>query len=74
MDAGRKFFGRDRVIYEMVRGMLAPQPQSFSLVGPKLVGKSQFLHHLASEDGPLLGEEFAGQRPLAFEDLSLIHI
>ena len=68
MDARRKFFGRERVIYEMVRGVLAPQPQSFSLVGPKLIGKSQFLHYLASEDGPLLGEAFASQRPLAFED------
>lgn len=68
MDARRRFFGRERVIYEMVRGVLAPQPQSFSLVGPKLVGKSQFLHYLASEDGPLLGQEFASQRPLAFED------
>lgn len=68
MDAGRRFFGRERVIYEIVRGVLASQPQSFSLVGPKLVGKSQFLHYLASEDGPLLGEAFASQRPLAFED------
>jgi hypothetical protein len=69
MDSGRKsFFGRDRVVYELVRGVLAPQPHSFSLVGPKLIGKSQFLHYLAAEDGPLLGDEFASQRPLAFED------
>jgi hypothetical protein len=69
MDSGRKsFFGRDRVVYELVRGVLAPQPQSFSLVGPKLIGKSQFLHYLTAEDGPLLGDEFASQRPLAFED------
>jgi len=69
MDAGRKsFFGRDRVVFEMTRGLLSPQPQSFSLVGPKLVGKSQFLHYLAADDGPLLGEDFASQRPPAFED------
>lgn len=73
MDSGRKsFFGRDRVVYELVRGVLAPQPQSFSLVGPKLIGKSQFLHYLAAEDGPLLGDELARQRPLAFEDGSRV--
>ncbi len=69
MDADRnRFFGRDRMLFEITRGLLAPQPQSFSLVGPKLIGKSQFLHYLASEQGPLLGDAFARQRPAAFED------
>lgn len=69
MDSERRiFFGRDRVVFEITRGLLAPQPQSFSLVGPKLIGKSQFLHYLASEEGPLMGEGFSRQRPVAFED------
>lgn len=69
MDSGRSsYFGRERVLFEITRGLLAPQPQSFSLVGPKLIGKSHFLHYLASEDGPLLGEAFARQRPVAFEN------
>ncbi len=69
MDSKRKtFFGRDRVLFEMTQGLLASQPQSFSLVGPKLIGKSQLLHFLAAEDGPLLGDDYADRRPLAFED------
>ncbi|MFN3331977.1 MAG: helix-turn-helix domain-containing protein [Caldilinea sp.] len=61
-----RFFGRERILFEITRGLLAPQPQSFSLVGPKLIGKSQFLHYLASEEGPLMGDAFARQRPAAF--------
>ena len=70
MDARRKtFYGRDRVLFEMTQGVLAPQPQSFSLVGPKLIGKSQ----LAPVSWPpkmarSWATTLAGQRPLAFED------
>lgn len=64
----RLFVGRERVVSEIVRGALAPQPQSFSLVGPKLIGKSQLIKYLADEQGPLLGEENAANRPAAFRD------
>ncbi len=44
-----QFFGRERLLREIVTGVLAPsQPASFSLVGSKLVGKSKLLGHLAS--------------------------
>lgn len=69
MESRRKmFFGRNRVFFEIVQGLLGPQPQSFSVVGPKLIGKSQLLHFLASEQGPLMGEDFADQRPFTFQD------
>lgn len=64
----RKFFGRRRVIDEIVQGVLNEQPASFSLVGPKLVGKSMVLNYLASDTGPLLGDDPYTPRPLAFED------
>ena len=44
METTRKpFYGRDRVIFEIVQGVLAPQPQSFSVVGPKFIGKTHLL-------------------------------
>jgi hypothetical protein len=66
------FYGRERVLYEIVQGVLGEQPASFSLVGPKLVGKSQLLGYLASEDGPLLGDEHAGERPYPYADASQV--
>jgi hypothetical protein len=66
------FVGRERVLSQIVQGVLASQPQSFSLVGPKLVGKSQLIKYLADEEGPLLGDELAAQRPRAFEDGSRV--
>jgi hypothetical protein len=65
---GINFFGRERVLSEIVQGTLALQPRSFSLVGPKLVGKSALIQHLVSTDGPLLGPDFADQRPSRFHD------
>ncbi len=65
---GRMFIGRERVVREITQGVLGEQPTSFSLVGSKLVGKSQLLAFLAHEDGPLLGEEFAALRPYPFTD------
>lgn len=63
-----QFFGRERLVREIVTGVLAPQPASFSLVGSKLVGKSKFLAYLASGDGPLLGEAFEQWRPYRYQD------
>jgi hypothetical protein len=64
----KPLYGRERVVREIVQGVLGEQPASYSLVGPKLVGKSQLLGYLASEEGPLLGEEHAEERPYPFED------
>ena len=63
-----QFFGRERLVREIVAGVLAPgQPASFSLVGSKLVGKSKLLGHLASPDGPLLGEAWEQWRPYRYQ-------
>ncbi|MCC6457353.1 MAG: helix-turn-helix domain-containing protein [Caldilineaceae bacterium] len=64
-----QFFGRERVLREIVAGVLAPsQPASFSLVGSKLVGKSRLLGHLASPDGPLMGSAWESWRPYRHQD------
>ena len=64
-----QFFGRERLVREIVTGVLAPaQPASFSLVGSKLVGKSKLLGHLASPDGPLLGDAWEQWRPYRHQD------
>ncbi len=67
-----QFFGRERILYEIVQGVLAPQPTSFSLVGSKLIGKSRLLNYLASDTGPLLQRELADWRPLAYQDSSRV--
>ena len=73
METTRKaFYGRDRVIFEIVQGVLAPQPQSFSVVGPKFIGKTHLLQHLAAEDGPLLDEAYADLRPSIHRDGSRV--
>ena len=72
LPTNKPFHGRERVLFDIVQGVLAPQPQSFSLVGPKLIGKTQLLQYLAAADGPLLGETFASQRPRAFRDASQV--
>ena len=70
-----RFFGRQRILQDLVEGLLAPtQPLDFSLVGPKLVGKSRLLTYLASEEGPLLGQDPAGWRPQQFKDEHLIRV
>lgn len=69
---GRMFIGRERVVREITQGVLAGQPASFSLVGSKLVGKSQLLAFLAHEEGPLLGDEYATLRPYPFTDDPLV--
>ena len=73
METTRKpFYGRDRIIFEIVQGVLAPQPQSFSVVGPKFIGKTHLLQHLAAEDGPLLDEASADLRPPLYRDGSRV--
>ncbi len=69
-----QFYGRERLIREIVAGVLAPQPASFSLVGSKLAGKTRLLEHLAAADGPLLGDDEADLRPYAFQDAGRIVI
>ncbi len=62
------FFGRERQLREIVQGVLAPQPASFSVVGTKYAGKTRLLHYLAAEEGPLLNEEMANWRSPRFQD------
>ena len=57
--------GRERILGEITRGVLSAQPQSFSLVGPKLLGKSTLLKYLTDEEGPLTGEWNDLERPTA---------
>jgi hypothetical protein len=64
----KHFVGRERVVREIVQGVLADPPTSFSLVGSKLSGKSKLLAFLASDEGPLIGEANAGWRPYAYSD------
>ncbi|HRV94535.1 MAG TPA: winged helix-turn-helix domain-containing protein [Anaerolineae bacterium] len=62
-----RFFGRKTIIADLVPGLLAPsQPLDFSLVGPKLIGKSRLLKYLADETGPLHGPDPYGWRPERF--------
>ncbi len=64
-----QFFGRERLVREIVTGVLAPgQPASFSLVGSKLVGKSKLLSYLAAPDGPLLGDSWEQWRPYRYQE------
>ncbi len=70
--ADQLFTGRERIVREIVEGVLAEQPASFSIVGSKLVGKSRLLQYLASDDGPLLSDDFADWRPYPFQDSSRI--
>ncbi len=63
-----RFNGRARIVRDIVMGVLAEAPASFSLVGSKMVGKSRLLHFLASDEGPLLGDDFADARPTPFRD------
>ena len=43
------FYGRSHITREIVRGVLAKDPGSFVLVGPRLIGKSTLLKQLVSE-------------------------
>jgi hypothetical protein len=67
-----QFFGRERLLREVVAGVLAPQPASFSLVGSKLSGKSRLLDYLATSEGPLLNDEMGDWRPYPFQDANRI--
>lgn len=64
-----RFFGRKALLEDIVQGILAPgQPIDFSLVGPKMIGKTKLLKYLAAPDGPLLGPDPAGWRPERFQE------
>lgn len=64
-----RFFGRTAILQDLVHGVLAPnQPLDYSLVGPKMIGKSRMLKFLADDDGPLKGDDFRHWRPAAFQD------
>jgi hypothetical protein len=64
-----QFFGRRKLLEDIVEGVLAPtQPLDFSLVGPKMIGKSRLLKYLASPDGPLLGPDPGNWRPERFRE------
>ena len=69
-----RFFGRSRIVREIVEGVLSPRPTSFSIVGTKYVGKSSLLNYLTADDGPLLGDDFAPWRPDAFADPSSLFV
>lgn len=64
----KPFFGRDKLLREIVQGVLAVQPMDFALVAPKFCGKTRLLEQLASEDGPLQGDHYASWRPESFRD------
>ena len=64
----RSFFGREKLLREIVQGVLAAQPMDFALVAPKFCGKTRLLDHLASAEGPLRGELGASWRPMRFQD------
>lgn len=57
-----QLFGRERILRDIVRGVLAPKPASFSLVGSKLSGKSAIIAHLASTTGPLRHPDYSDWR------------
>lgn len=64
-----RFFGRKALLEDVVQGVLTPgQPIDFSLVGPKMIGKTKLLKYLAAPDGPLLGPDPHGWRPERFQD------
>lgn len=60
---GELFFDRKLVINEIIGGALAPQPTSFSLVGPHLSGKSTLLHWLATTEKLWATTPAAAQAP-----------
>lgn len=65
--AAGPFFGRERLLREIVDGVLAAQPMDFALIAPKFGGKTRMLQHLASPDGPLHSVAFAQWRPEDFQ-------
>ena len=67
----KQFYGRDRIVKEIVSGLEASQPLRFSLIGSNLVGKTTILQYLASEHGPLLaGESSSRTKVVAYADCS----
>lgn len=68
----KPFFGRDKLLREIVQGVLAAQPMDFALVAPKFCGKTRLLEQLAAENGPLQGNQYASWRPESFRNQSRV--
>lgn len=68
----KPFFGRQKLVREIVQGVLDEQPQDFALVAPKFCGKTRILDYLAAEDGPLCSRSQTDLRPEKFRDPSRI--
>ncbi len=68
----KHFIGRERAVREIVQGVLADPPTSFSLVGSRLSGKSKLLAWLISDDGPLIASEYESWRPYVHRDGSRV--
>ncbi|MCB9142112.1 MAG: winged helix-turn-helix transcriptional regulator [Anaerolineales bacterium] len=64
----KPFFGRDKLLREIVQGVLDTQPMDFALVAPKFCGKTRMLDLLVAEDGPLLDHDVAPWRQDKFQD------
>lgn len=64
----KPFFGREKLLREIVQGVLDAQPMDFALVAPKFCGKTRMLDILVSENGPLLDPEAAPWRQDMFQD------
>lgn len=64
----KRFYGSKALLLEIVQRTLGEQPQNFALVGPRYLGKTRILRHLASHDGPLFGDEWSSERPGRFAD------
>jgi len=70
-----RFFGRQPLIQDIIQGVLAaPQPLDFSLVGPKMIGKSRLMKYLAADTGPLKGAEYADWRPATYKESQYIFV
>lgn len=62
----KPFFGREKLLREIVQGVLAAQPMDFVLVAPKFCGKTRLLEQLDAENGPLQGDHYASWRPESY--------
>lgn len=68
----KPFFGRQKLVTEIVQGVLDEHPQDFALVAPTFCGKTRILDYLAAEDGPLCSRSQSNLRPEKYRDPSRI--
>lgn len=66
--SSKPFFGRQKLLREIVQGVLDEHPQDFALVAPRFCGKTRILDYLAAEEGPLCSRSEAELRPEKFRD------